>query len=66
MLFDTPITDENAVERLSEMLMVCADMFGRFPEVCADIRAWENLLVYAPIEVLHFIISLKEKTNDPA
>lgn len=67
MKINSPVTDGNAVERFSDMLLDCADMFGRFPAATkkVDIDAWEHLLVYAPIEAIRYIISLKENNNDP-
>jgi hypothetical protein len=43
-----PITDGNADQRLTDMLMECADRLGENPRANVDPRAWEHLLVYAP------------------
>lgn len=45
-----PMTPGNAKERLTDMLMECAERCGNFPEEVKGIdpRAWDHLLVYSP------------------
>jgi hypothetical protein len=43
-----PTTRETARERISEMLMQCADTMALYPDIQADPRAWEHLMVYMP------------------
>jgi len=43
-----PMTDENCGQRISDMLMECAERLGNFPRAKVDPRAWGHLLVYAP------------------
>lgn len=45
---ESPMTVSNADERISEMLMECADRLGNFPRATIDPRSWRHLLVYAP------------------
>jgi hypothetical protein len=42
------LSDENAGERITDMLMECAERLGNFPRAKIDPRAWQHLLVYAP------------------
>lgn len=43
------VDDDRELEReISEMLMACADWFGRNPHIKADPRAWQHLAVYWP------------------
>lgn len=45
-----PLTDENAGQRIADMLMECAERLGNFPDADVDVRAWRHLLTYAPRE----------------
>lgn len=40
--------DRELEREISEMLMACADWFGRNPQIKADPRAWQHLAVYWP------------------
>ena len=43
------LDDDKDLEReISNMLMACADWFGRNPQIKADPRAWQHLAVYWP------------------
>lgn len=50
-LLSGPMTEENAGQRIAEMLMECAERLGNFPQAKVDPRAWQHLLVYAPAGV---------------
>lgn len=42
------ITEENCGQRITDMLMQCAERLGNFPRALVDERAWRHLLTYAP------------------
>lgn len=51
--FDEVVDNDRELEReITDMLMECADWFGRNPQIKADPRAWQHLAVYWPNDEL--------------